>query len=164
MMENDIEFDRAFLKAVDLIGQIELRPWPEGEPMYTFHEGFESDIKEIKRFCKIRSRSKRSLNSILSYSNAIHLMSPPYYLYYLPTTLLATIQQPKSQLASIQVISNFYPKCGYTEAEQKAVHAVRDYLAIHGLRFHEKMLKSAAGRWYFNTHRPAIIRGIEEDS
>lgn len=96
--------------------------------MYHFGEDFKSDIRKIKALCRKRSPVAYGSRHLNVKWDIVTLLSPEYYLFYLPSILLACLAQPSGSLAWIVVKKRSPTRINYTAYEESAYWSVVSYI------------------------------------
>lgn len=96
----DTQNDQLFLESLSLISQIKLRDYPSESSKFLFsEENYPDDARYVRVFCRKRSVFAHKSKYINERWEIVCYLSPPYYLYYLPSILLACLEQPTSMLS-----------------------------------------------------------------
>lgn len=142
--------DAIALQAIAAISRIRLRDFPDDVVPCVFHEAFESDIKNVNEFCKVRSVFGHSGCQLLTGWETVCYLRQPYFLFYLPSILLQVIQHPATGLASIVLNRKFIEKEGLpTKEEQEAIDLVGKAVLASG-----KMVMAEDGKFTDNLDYP----------
>lgn len=156
--------DSIAMQAIAAIGKIQLRDFPEDVVPCVFHEAFESDIKNVNEFCKVRSVFGHSGCQLLTGWDTVCYLRQPYFLFYLPSILLQVIQHPATGLASVVLNRKFKEKEGLpTNVEQEAIDLVGKAVLASG-----QMVLSEDGRFVDNRDYPfdseSLCKGCDHDA
>ncbi len=138
MQKESKSSDLRYIEALRSISNIALRPWPEGQPLYTFSDSFETDVRNIKKLCARRNVFAWTSEYFVKKYDIVNYLNGPIFLFYLPAVLLAVLRYPKSSLATILLIGQFERnRHQFSEAEQKAVDQVIEFMEGRGVAVDE---------------------------
>lgn len=155
--------DSIVMQAIAAISRIQLRDFPEDVVPCVFHEAYESDIKNVKVFCKVRTVFGHSGCQLLTGWDTVCYLRQPYFLFYLPSILLQVIQHPATGLASVVLNRRFKEKDGLpTIQEWEAINLVGKAVLASG-----KMVLSEDGKFVEKLDYPvdseSLCNGCDHD-
>lgn len=125
-----MRLDETFSASLKAISDITLRDYPETASMYTFHEGFRSDIRGIRSLCKERRTFGHSCKYFNDRWDLVLLLADEFFMFYLPAVLLACLDEPDGNLAATLAKPVRRRKNLLTDPELVACERVLEYVSL----------------------------------